>query len=127
MVDGFYGLRHHTVVGGDNEDSDIRYLSSAGAHFGKGFVTGGIEESDFPSGNFNLISTDMLGDPAGFSRRHIGIADGVEEGGFTVVNMTHNRNDRGSFHEGAFIIFFIHEDFHFIVNFDFNGNTEFFP
>ena len=36
----------------------------------------------------------MLGDAAGLARDHVGVADGVEEPGLAMVDVTHDRDDR---------------------------------
>jgi hypothetical protein len=36
----------------------------------------------------------MLGDAAGFARHDIGVADGVEQRGLAVVDVTHDGHDR---------------------------------
>ena len=46
VVDRFLRLRHHAVVGGDDEDGDVRHLRAAGAHRGEGFVARRVEEGD---------------------------------------------------------------------------------
>ncbi len=38
VVDRLFGLRHHPVIGGDNDDGDVGDLGAAGAHRGEGGV-----------------------------------------------------------------------------------------
>ena len=41
----------------------------------------------------HIIGTDMLGDTARLTGNHVGVADVVEQGGLTVVHVTHHGND----------------------------------
>ena len=43
---GLKRLRHGAVIGGDDEDDDVRDIGAAGAHGGECLVAGGVEESD---------------------------------------------------------------------------------
>ena len=58
----------------------------------------GIEEGDavfFAAlGHLNLVCTDVLGNPTGFAGRHPGLADGVQQAGLAVVDVTHHRDHR---------------------------------
>src|SRR5689334_22477860 len=78
VVDRFYGLRHHTLVRSDDQYDNIGYFGAAGAHRGKRFMAGSIDETDLTAVNFDAVSTDMLGDAAEFSLSDVGMADGVE-------------------------------------------------
>ena len=46
VVDRLDRLRHHTVVGRDDEDRDIGRVGAALAHRGEGLVTRGVDEGD---------------------------------------------------------------------------------
>ncbi len=46
VIDGFEGLRHHAVVGGNHDHHDVGHLGAARAHAGKRFVARRIEEDD---------------------------------------------------------------------------------
>ena len=94
MVDGFHGLRHDTVVGGNDQNGDIGRLRAAGAHCREGFMPRGIKEGDFLAGNGNAVCADRLSETARFACGDGGMADGVEQGGFAVVDMAHNAYDR---------------------------------
>ena len=84
----FFGLRADAVVGGDNQNGDIGKGDAAFAHGGKGFVTGRVDKSDEFAALFDLIGADCLSDAAGFFARDIGFADGVEKGGFAVIDVS---------------------------------------
>ena len=44
MADGLFGLRHHGIVCGHNDDGQVGDLSTAGTHGCKRFVTRGVDE-----------------------------------------------------------------------------------
>ena len=67
MVDRFDRLRHHTVIGCDDDDSDIRNTCTSGAHGRECFMARRIQESDQLVIDFYLIGTDMLSDTAEFT------------------------------------------------------------
>jgi hypothetical protein len=46
MVDRLEGLRHHAVVGGDDEHGDVGQLCAAGAQGGERLVARRVEEGD---------------------------------------------------------------------------------
>ena len=48
VIDGFNGLRHHAIVGCDDQHDNVGGLRAARTHAGEGFVTGRIEEHDLP-------------------------------------------------------------------------------
>jgi len=61
MGDGFSRLRHHGVIGGDDDHCHVGGFGTAGAHGGEGFVTGCIEEGDpFTGSGRHLVGADML-------------------------------------------------------------------
>ena len=93
--DGFLGLRHDAVVAGNHQHDDVRHLGAARTHGGEGFVTRRIEEGDLLArGQGHLVGADMLRDAAGFVRRHVGGAQGVEQRGLAVIDMAHDRDHR---------------------------------
>ena len=47
-----------------------------------------------PLAQRHLVGADMLGDAAGFVRRHIGLAQRIEQRGLAVVDMAHDGDDR---------------------------------
>jgi len=50
MVDRFHGLRHHAVVGGDDQDHDVGDLRAARAHGGKASWPGVSRKVTTPRG-----------------------------------------------------------------------------
>jgi len=87
MGNGFPRLRHDAVVGCHHQDNNIRSLGTAGAHGGKCRVTGSIQEGDGVSLVFHLVGTDMLRNATGFPPSHVGVADGIQQGGFSMIHM----------------------------------------
>ena len=56
-----------------------------------------IEKGDFLARlNLHLIGTNMLGYTTSFARRDIGLAQGIQQRGFAVINMPHHGNHRGA-------------------------------
>ena len=98
VVDGLHRLRHDAVVGGDHQDRDVGGLGAAGTHGGERLVTRGVDEGDEPfaavEGDRDLVGTDVLGDAAGFFLADVGLADGVQQSGLAVVDVTHHGDHR---------------------------------
>ncbi len=97
----FQCLRHDAVIRRDNEHDDVRDVRAACAHGTERRMTGRVEESDLCEPLFlvrmrdgNRISADVLRDAAGFARRDVRLADDVEQRCFTMVNVTHDGDDR---------------------------------
>jgi len=44
----------------------------------------------------DLVGADVLGDAAVFAAGDVGLADGIEQGGFAVVNVTENTANGGT-------------------------------
>ena len=80
VVDGLNRLGHDAVVGGHHQDGHIGDRGAAGAHGGEGLVAGGVQEGDGLALHVHLIGADVLGDAAGLARRHVGVADIVQQG-----------------------------------------------
>ena len=114
VVDGFYGLRHDAVVGGDAKDNDIGDRSAAGAHIGKGLVARCVDKGDFgPRRHSDLVGADVLGNAAGFVGRYVGIAEGVQQRRLAVVHMAHHRNNRRPGNQSRILVLFALEaEFH---------------
>ncbi|CAL2071472.1 hypothetical protein GPN2_22113 [Streptomyces murinus] len=91
-------LRHDAVVGRDDQDRDVRRPGTTGTHGGERLVTRGVDEGDRAvlavDVGRDLVGTDVLGDAAGLARDDVRLADGVEESGLTVVDVTHDGHDR---------------------------------
>ena len=96
MVDGFNGLGHDAVVRSHNQYGNISDLSAAGTHGGECLMSGGIQEGDGLAVDAYLIGADVLGNAAGLTGGDIGLADGIQQGGLTMVNVTHYNHDGAS-------------------------------
>ena len=46
------------------------------------------------SSTVDLVGTDVLGDAAGLALADVGLTDGVQQSGLTVVDVTHDGDDR---------------------------------
>ena len=68
VVDRLDRLRHHAVVGRDDEHHDVRGVGAAGAHGGERLVARGVEEGDAPAVDGRLVGADVLRDAAGLGR-----------------------------------------------------------
>ena len=91
---GLDRLWHYAVIGGDHEHDDIGDLGAARAHRREGGMAGRIDEGNLGARRRGyLIGADMLGDTAGFARRHIGRSNSVEQRSLAVVNMAHDGDD----------------------------------
>ena len=78
MIDRFNGLRHDAVIGGDDQDGNVRHLSATRPHRGKRFMAGRVQKRDLAllAGvlgivHFDLIGADMLRDAAELARRRL--------------------------------------------------------
>ena len=56
-----------------------------------------------------LVGTDVLGDAARFTADHIGLADGIEQFGLAVIDVTHDRDDRWTRHQIRVVAFVLTE------------------
>ena len=98
VVERLDGLRHHTVVRRHHEDRDVGGLGTTGTHGGERLVTRGVDEGDATLGAVDLgrdlVGTDVLGDATGLLVDDVGVAQRVEELGLSVVDVTHDGDDR---------------------------------
>ena len=105
VADRLDRLRHHAVVGGDDEHDDVGDLGAARAHRREGRVAGRVDEGDLLAAwRRHLIGADVLGDAAGFAGDDIGLADGVEQRRLAVVDVAHDRDDRRPRHRRAVFV-----------------------
>ena len=95
VVDGFESLGHDAVIGGNNEDGNVGDFGAACAHFREGLVAWSVKKCDFFSvRKRDDTGADVLSDAPGFVGHDIGFADGVKQGCFAVVNVSHDDDDR---------------------------------
>ncbi len=125
MVDSLDSLRHDVVVGGDDDDNNICHLCATGTHSGECLVTRSVEEGDMTSvSHFDAVGADVLRDAAGLAGYDVGVADIVEQRRLTVVDMTHDRNDRRTGHEIFFFVFFLMNGIRYLSRHIFGAETE---
>ena len=98
VVERLDRLRHDAVVGRDHQDDDVGDLRASGTHRGERLVTRGVDEGDrtlvvLQLGD-DLVGADVLGDATGLLRHHVGVPEGVEELGLSVVDVTHDGHHR---------------------------------
>ena len=122
------GLRHHAVVGCDHENHNVGCFCTTRTHGGKCFVTRSIQEGNHAAWGFNVVCTDVLGNAARFALYHFGTADVVQQGSFTVVDVTHDGNHRRTRQCFGFYCFhaFIQECFRIVGGGRFADVAEFF-
>lgn len=68
------------------------------AHGREGGVAGRVQKRDRTAWRGHVIGTDMLGNGAGLASRHLRLADVVQQRGLAVIDMAHDRDDRGAGH-----------------------------
>ncbi len=54
-----------------------------------------VDEGDLAALAHDGIGADMLGDAAGFARRHVAVTEGIQQGGLAVVHVAHDGDHRG--------------------------------
>src|SRR5437016_2519339 len=104
VVDGFDRLRHHAVVRGHHQHGDVGDVGAARPHGGERLVARRVEERDrglsaIGADDVDRVRADVLRDPARLARRDIGLANGVEQRGLAVVDVTHDGDDRRPRHQ----------------------------
>ena len=105
VVDGLDGLWHYRVICGDDDNGDVCHLGSAGTHSGEGFVSRRVEEC-YPLSvrQYHVVCTDVLRDSSCLSGDHVGFPDVVQQGGLSVVDVSHHGHYRRSWYEVAIIL-----------------------
>ncbi len=96
VVDRLLRLRHDAVVGCHHDDRDVGHLRAAGTHGREGLVAGRVEEDDPLAVVVDLAGADVLRDAAALAGRDLRLADRVEQAGLAVVDVAHDRHDRGA-------------------------------
>ena len=90
VVDRLGRLRHHAVVGRDDDHGDVGHLRAARAHGGECLVARRVEKRHDLVAVVHLVRADVLGDPSGLAGRDLGLADRVEQRGLAVVDVAHD-------------------------------------
>ena len=79
-IDSFLCLRHHIVIGSNDDDNDVCYLCTTSTHCRKRFVTWSIEECNATTiFQLHVVSTNVLSDTTRFTSDYICLTDIVEQ------------------------------------------------
>ena len=87
-------LRHDSVVGRDHEHDNVSHIGAARAHGCECRVTRRVEESNFVTFMIDSVCADVLSNSAGFACRDARLADRVHEGSLSMIDMSHESDDR---------------------------------
>jgi len=114
VADRLKRLRTHTVVGGDDQDGNVGDFRPPRTHRGECGVARGVEEGELPCLvfvlDFNLVSTDVLGDSTGFSSSHPCLSDRIEKARLAMVDVAHDGHHRRATNQVFEIRLFDHFD-----------------
>ena len=103
VIDRLDCLRHQPIVTRHHQNDDVGHVRTAHPHVGEGFVTRCIQERDqLAALGLDLISADVLGNPASLAFHHIGTAQRIQQAGFAVIDMAHDRHHRWTRFQGIF-------------------------
>ena len=94
MRDGLFGLRHDSVVGGDNQNGDVGDVGTTRSHFCEGLVTRGVDKGNGSPILLDLVSPNVLRDPSGFTRYDLGTDQVIQQRCLAVVDVPQERHDR---------------------------------
>ena len=114
VANSLFGLGHDAVIGGHNQNHNVGCLRSTHTHSGERFVTWRIDEGNNIAVVVGLVGTNVLGNTARFASNNVGVTDGVEQLGLTVIDVTHDGDNRCP--DWARIVAF--EGFYFVIGFD---------
>ena len=98
MADCLNRLRHDAVIRSDNQNRNVRCLGTAHTHCREGLVAGCVEEGNQSVVRLDLVCTDVLGNAARLATCDRSLTDGIEKRSLTVVNVTHDDNNRRTGH-----------------------------
>ncbi|CAB4876852.1 unannotated protein [freshwater metagenome] len=114
VVERLDRLGHDSVICRNHENRYVGDLSTTSTHGGERLVSRGVNEGD---GTFvalvlgpHLVGTDGLGDSAGFARGNIGATNRIEKSGLTVVDVSHNSDNRRANNEVVLVFLCIKVD-----------------
>src|ERR687885_331013 len=97
MADCFNGLRSDTIISSNHQNGDVSDSRSPCPHGCEGFVTRSIEEDHLLHLafmlNIHMVSANVLGNATRFALRHFSFTDCIKQGCFSVIDVTHNRDD----------------------------------
>ena len=96
LPDRLVGLGPDSFVACDDEDDDVGDVGAARAHFRERFVSWSVENRHLSCRRLYFERADVLRDGARLSGDSVGFSDRVDQARFAVVDVTHERNDRGA-------------------------------
>ena len=79
VLDGLFGLGHHAIISGHDQNNDIGRLRAPRTHCGKGGVAGRIEEGDHHLVSLHVVSTYVLSDATRFPASDVGFANVIKQ------------------------------------------------
>ena len=94
VSNGLAGLWHHAVIRRHHQHHHIRALGAARPHGRKSRVTGCVQEGNQAALVFDLVRANMLRNAARLAARHVRVADGVQQGGLAMIDMSQNGHHR---------------------------------
>ncbi len=100
---------HHPVVGRDHDDRDVGHPGAPGAHRGERLVAGRVEEDDSATVLGHLAGADVLGDATPLAGGDTRRPEGIEEARLAVVDVAHDRDDRGARLEQGGIVLLVED------------------
>ena len=101
---GLDGLGHDAVIGSHHEYHDVGNICTTGTHLREDRVARGINKADGAVTMFNAVGSDMLGNAPSLTRSNPALSDEVQQRCLTVVNVTHECNNRGAILEFFFVL-----------------------
>ncbi len=107
MIDGFFRLRHDSVVSANDEYDDVGHLRATRAHARKSFVARSVNEHDAAAIHVNFGSANVLCDSTRLAGRDFCFADRVEQARFAVVHVPHDSDNGRPRHEIAGLLFLL--------------------
>ena len=98
-------LRHHAVVGRDDEHYDVCNIRTPSPHLTKCCVARRVDERNLLAAVFDLVGTNVLSDPASFGVNDVRLTNLVQQRGLAMVDMPEDRHDRWSLLQHVFRLF----------------------
>ena len=108
MVNCFTCLWHHTIICSNNDNSDICNRCTTCSHRCKCFVTRCIQECNLSIINRYLVGTNCLCNTTSFTSCYLRLTNRIQKCCFTMVNMSHDCNNRWTFFKKIWISNFFH-------------------
>src|SRR5699024_4385544 len=96
MVYRLFSLWHYAIISSHYNHHNICGLCTASTHGSKCRVSRRIKETDHALIGFYVVGTNVLRDTTCFASGNFSAANIVEKGGFTMVNVAHDSNNRSA-------------------------------